>query len=78
MKVLHAAKFYPPVPGGMESLVQSLCNGPRRAGTFVLSPPTSRDGRSKSALARYGKARWCDRVAGVRAAMMGVERAVPR
>jgi hypothetical protein len=26
MKVLHAAKVYPPVPGGMETLVQSLCN----------------------------------------------------
>jgi rhamnosyl/mannosyltransferase len=27
MKVLHAAKFYPPVPGGMETLVRSLCDG---------------------------------------------------
>src|SRR5262245_2205533 len=27
MRVLHAAKFYPPVPGGMETLVQSLCDG---------------------------------------------------
>src|SRR5262245_28888916 len=27
MKLLHAAKFYPPVPGGMETVVQSLCDG---------------------------------------------------
>ncbi len=27
LKVLHAAKFYPPVVGGMESLVGALCDG---------------------------------------------------
>ena len=27
MRVCHAAKFYPPAPGGMESLVQCLCDG---------------------------------------------------
>ena len=27
MKVVHAAKFYPPVVGGMETLVESLCEG---------------------------------------------------
>jgi glycosyltransferase involved in cell wall biosynthesis len=27
MKVVHAAKFYPPALGGMETLVQSLCDG---------------------------------------------------
>jgi rhamnosyl/mannosyltransferase len=27
MKVVHAAKFYPPVPGGMERIVGDLCTG---------------------------------------------------
>jgi len=27
MKVLHVGKFYPPVPGGMERVVQLLCEG---------------------------------------------------
>ena len=27
MKVVHAAKFYPPTLGGMETLVQALCDG---------------------------------------------------
>ncbi len=27
MKVVHAAKFYPPVPGGMETVVGDLCDG---------------------------------------------------
>ena len=26
MKILHAAKFYPPVPGGMETVVKDLCD----------------------------------------------------
>ncbi len=25
VKVVHVGKFYPPVPGGMERIVQSLC-----------------------------------------------------
>jgi glycosyltransferase involved in cell wall biosynthesis len=29
MKVLHVGKFYPPVPGGMERVVQSLCAATR-------------------------------------------------
>lgn len=27
MKIVHAAKFYPPVPGGMEMVVGDLCDG---------------------------------------------------
>ena len=27
MKIVHAAKFYPPVPGGMEAFVQTLSEG---------------------------------------------------
>jgi hypothetical protein len=27
LRVLHAAKFYPPVRGGMETVVGDLCNG---------------------------------------------------
>lgn len=31
MKVLHVGKFYPPAPGGMEKVVQLLCEGERRS-----------------------------------------------
>jgi rhamnosyl/mannosyltransferase len=27
LKIVHAAKFYPPVPGGMETVVKDLCDG---------------------------------------------------
>jgi glycosyltransferase involved in cell wall biosynthesis len=27
MRIVHAAKFYPPVPGGMETVVKDLCDG---------------------------------------------------
>ena len=27
MRIVHAAKFYPPVPGGMETVVRDLCDG---------------------------------------------------
>ena len=27
MRLVHAAKFYPPVPGGMETVVKDLCDG---------------------------------------------------
>ena len=30
MRVLHVGKFYPPAPGGMEKVVQLLCEGERR------------------------------------------------
>jgi len=30
MRVVHAAKFYPPVPGGMETVVGDLCTGTAR------------------------------------------------
>jgi rhamnosyl/mannosyltransferase len=29
LRVLHVGKFYPPAPGGMEKMVQSLCEGER-------------------------------------------------
>jgi len=32
MRVTHLGKFYPPVPGGMERVIQSLCEGERRRG----------------------------------------------
>ena len=30
MKILHVGKYYPPVPGGMERVLQLLCEGERR------------------------------------------------
>jgi lipopolysaccharide/colanic/teichoic acid biosynthesis glycosyltransferase len=32
MRVTHLGKFYPPVPGGMERVVQALCEGERERG----------------------------------------------
>ena len=32
MRVTHLGKFYPPVPGGMERVLQSLCEGERTLG----------------------------------------------
>ncbi len=32
MRVTHLGKFYPPVPGGMERVLQSLCEGERARG----------------------------------------------
>jgi lipopolysaccharide/colanic/teichoic acid biosynthesis glycosyltransferase len=32
MRVTHLGKFYPPVPGGMERVLQSLCEGERQHG----------------------------------------------
>ena len=32
MRVVHLGKFYPPVPGGMERVVQELCEGERALG----------------------------------------------
>jgi rhamnosyl/mannosyltransferase len=43
LEVLHVAKFYPPVPGGMERVVQSLCSVARgRLDSRVLAFGTSR------------------------------------
>src|SRR6186997_1911329 len=32
MRVTHLGKFYPPTPGGMERVLQSLCEGERGRG----------------------------------------------
>ena len=32
MRVTHLGKFYPPVPGGMERVLQALCEGERERG----------------------------------------------
>jgi glycosyltransferase involved in cell wall biosynthesis len=43
LRVLHVAKFYPPVPGGMERVVQSLCASTRgRLDSRVLAFGTGR------------------------------------
>ena len=33
IRVTHLGKFYPPVPGGMERVLQALCEGERQLGT---------------------------------------------
>jgi rhamnosyl/mannosyltransferase len=43
MKVLHAAKFYPPVLGGMETVVQSLCD--RTAGEWDVRAVVANESR---------------------------------
>jgi len=52
MRVLHAAKFYPPVPGGMETVIGDLCDG--TAGEWEVevvaaneSPQTVRERRGE-------------------------------
>jgi hypothetical protein len=32
VRVVHVGKFYPPVPGGMERVIQGLCEGERALG----------------------------------------------
>ena len=50
MRVTHLGKFYPPAPGGMERVVQSLAEGERSAGvdTRVLVVGTTRRTRHES------------------------------
>jgi lipopolysaccharide/colanic/teichoic acid biosynthesis glycosyltransferase len=45
MKVTHLGKFYPPVPGGMERVLQTLCEGERQRGldSRALVVGTSRE-----------------------------------
>ena len=42
MKIVHAAKFYPPVAGGMETVVADLCNG--TAAEWDVSVVAANDG----------------------------------
>ena len=45
MEVTHLGKFYPPVPGGMERVLQTLCEGERQRGvdSRALVVGTSRE-----------------------------------
>jgi glycosyltransferase involved in cell wall biosynthesis len=43
MRILHAAKFYPPVLGGMETVVQSLCD--RTAGEWDVRAVVANESR---------------------------------
>lgn len=46
MRVLHVGKYYPPVPGGMERVLQLLCEGERRhVDSRVLVASTDRTTR---------------------------------
>ena len=50
MKILHVGKYYPPVPGGMERVLQLLCEGERReVDSRVLVASTGRDHVSRGA-----------------------------
>lgn len=68
MKVVHAAKFYPPVPGGMERIVGDLCDG--TAAEWQVSVVAAND-RPRTVVERRGA------VEVVRAAAYGKAASVP-
>ena len=62
VRIVHAAKFYPPVPGGMETVVKDLCDG--TAGEWdvrVVAANTSRGDRCRTRGRRDRHARRCAR-----------------
>lgn len=68
LRVLHAAKFYPPIPGGMETVVGDLCRG------------TAADWDVRVVSANTTRATVTERAEGVsvvRAASLGVVNSVP-
>jgi len=68
VKVVHAAKFYPPVPGGIETVVADLCDG--TAGEWDVSVVAAND-RAETVVERRGA------VTVVRAAAYGRPASVP-
>ncbi len=68
MNVVHAAKFYPPVPGGMETVVGDLCDG--TAGEWNVSVVAAND-RPETIVEQRGA------VTVVRAAAYGKAASVP-
>jgi glycosyltransferase involved in cell wall biosynthesis len=52
VNVVHAAKFYPPVPGGMETVVADLCEG--TAGEWNVSVVAAHDARETIVERRRG------------------------
>ena len=46
MRVTHLGKFYPPVPGGMERVLQALCEGERSLGTDSRALVVGRSGET--------------------------------
>jgi glycosyltransferase involved in cell wall biosynthesis len=68
LRLVHAAKFYPPVPGGMETVVGDLCRGTAdRWDVRVVSANVT----GETVLERV------DEVSVVRVASLGVVRSVP-
>ena len=68
LRVVHAAKFYPPIPGGMETVVGDLCRGTAGDGDVrVVSANTTRDTVTERA----------EGVSVVRAASLGIVNSVP-
>jgi rhamnosyl/mannosyltransferase len=68
MKVVHAAKFYPPVPGGMERVVGDLCEG--TAAEWDVTVVAANDSRQTATEERNG-------VSVVRVAAVGRAASVP-
>jgi len=68
VRVVHAAKFYPPVPGGMETIVGDLCDG--TAVEWDVSVVAAND-RAETVIERRGN------VTVVRAAAYGRAASVP-
>jgi rhamnosyl/mannosyltransferase len=46
VRITHLGKFYPPVPGGMERVLQSLCEGERQLGADSRALVVNRAGRT--------------------------------
>jgi len=68
MKIIHAAKFYPPASGGMETVVADLCDG--TAGEWDVRVVAAHTAR-KTVTERMGA------VDVVRAGMLGAAHSVP-